>query len=155
MAQNDPAGDLRHVTLTLPTPPGAAYPQQHQQPSYPPRHIKPMPNRRVSGMPDSARSVSIVMGEPDQYIPTSAPMMGYSYVQAPPMYGEDQVPMTVAMPLSSASAHTASSPLSANPPAGMEGTLVPGAWENKVLKRSRSEEEISDHELVDAPTLWE
>lgn len=156
MAQNDPAGDLHNVTLTLPTPPGAGY-LQHRQPSYPPRNIKPIPARRGSGMPNSARSVSIVMGEPEHYMAASAPIMGYPYTQAPPppMYGEDQVPMTVAMPMSSASAHTTSSPMSSLPPTGLDGTLVPGSWENKVLKRSRSEEEISDHELADAPTLWE
>ena len=114
MGTNDPASDLANVTLTLPTPPPNVYAQQsrQQQQVYPSRQIKPFPSRArlVSGLPSAGpRTVSVTMGEPDQYHqPATAPIMGYGYPphQAPPpMYGEDEVPLTVQMPVQSSSSH--------------------------------------------------
>lgn len=165
MSQNDPAGDLVNVTLTLPTPPPTAFPQQ-VRPYIPNRQIKAMPSRArlTSGVPQSARITSVTMGEPDHYASVSAPMMGYGYSQntAPPMYGEDQVAMTVQMP--PVSAHT--SPL----PTVQQGisfptTVAPSnvAWngDSGVVKCSRSEEaeEGDKAEELDfereVPTLWQ
>jgi hypothetical protein len=108
----DPAGDLSNVTLTLPTPPpGAMIQQQQQQQQLAPdyhqqRVIRPMPSR--SRLVSSAnRSASITMGEPSSApsFPGTALSLPYggahygSVSPAPPMYGEDQVPMTVQMPV--------------------------------------------------------
>ena len=155
MTQNDPAGDLSHVSLTYPTPPAGQYPLHRAPSTQATRQIRSLPSRRVSVAPDSARTFSITMGEPEQLAPATAPIVNYTYDPAPPMYGEDQVSMTVNMPLSSTSvAHT--SPLSVLPhTASMLSTLVPGEWENKALKRGREEEECSEHDGIHTQTLWQ
>jgi hypothetical protein len=148
MAQNDPAGDLANVTLTLPTPP----------PGYPPRggmtgrEIRPIPTRRISGLPSSARSVSVTMVEPHYPATAStssaAGMMGFPYTATgaqglPPMYTEEQVPMGMNLPGTAMSSHTRSSPLSAIGGAGAD-TLVPRPWENKGGERGLREEANAD-----------
>ena len=91
----DPAGDLANVTLTLPTPPPGMG-QISLQVATDQRAIRPMPsrNRLIS---TTARSVSIQMAEPTPMY-TGMPYTGHYLSPAPPMYGEDQVPMTVQMP---------------------------------------------------------
>ncbi|KAL7420872.1 hypothetical protein Q5752_004826 [Cryptotrichosporon argae] len=112
MQQNDPAGDLAHVTLTLPTPPPG-----YHAPGYPGRAIKPMPSRAALRAGTDAYGHAVYS----------------AYEPAPPMYGEDAVPMSVQMPPVSASsmalpsAHSAP-PVSALPTAS--ATPVPEAvWE--------------------------
>lgn len=143
---NDPAGDLANVTLTLPTPPATQYYQQHQQPRvvsqngiYPQhphsatsnthsmglstgRTIRAFPRRNASsahqngngngnglstpGMPmsassnlGSARIMSVNMeGVYSPMPPTTANGVTYFNPPAPPMYGEDEVPMSVQLP---------------------------------------------------------
>ncbi|KIR67826.1 hypothetical protein I314_02243 [Cryptococcus bacillisporus CA1873] len=111
MAANDPANDLANVTLTLPTPPPNAYVHQIRQQTTPflyhDRVYKPFPQgrRTNSAVP---RTVSVIMAEPDEqahfsYSPTANSAIefyGYAPQQTPipPMYGEDQVPMSVQMP---------------------------------------------------------
>lgn len=111
MAANDPANDLANVTLTLPTPPPNAYVHQIRQQTTPflyhDRVYKPSPQgrRTNSAVP---RTVSVIMAEPDEqahfsYSPTANSAIefyGYAPQQTPipPMYGEDQVPMSVQMP---------------------------------------------------------
>lgn len=103
----DPAGDLSNVTLTLPTPPPGMV-MQHQQQQLGPdyqsqRPIRPFPARsRVAS--SAPRSVSIVMAEPGTatHYPSTAASLPYTghhatVSPAPPMYGEDQVPMTAHM----------------------------------------------------------
>lgn len=107
MATNDPAGDLSHVTLTLPTPPLTMPYSSHRQVSsttsqYPDRTIRPFPARRV---PSSAgpRTISITMAEPDHHqthqpYTAGAQLMGFNYHQqthSQPMYGENEVPVSV------------------------------------------------------------
>ncbi|ORX40946.1 hypothetical protein BD324DRAFT_612635 [Kockovaella imperatae] len=110
MAQTDPAGDLSNVTLTLPTPPPQALfqgststsmHQQQQRNQLGVRQIKPFPRSRIGSVVPlpSARTVSVTMGEPSSaYNMSSTPVMGYGFSAAdapPPMYGEDDVPMSV------------------------------------------------------------
>lgn len=153
MTQNDPAGDLVNVTLTLPTPPPGHF--ARQTPTYVERdrQIKALPSRKVSGMPQSARSVSVVMAEPNQYATTPAPMMGYPYSAQsapPPMYTQEATPMSMSMPMSSMSSSQGhSSPLASLPPAGMN-MITPDDWEDSGRKRESSQDEESDQE----DTLW-
>ncbi|ORY31273.1 hypothetical protein BCR39DRAFT_96852 [Naematelia encephala] len=131
MVDNDPAGDLANVTLTLPTPPPSVYAAQQRQ-AYPNRTIRPFPSR--------TRPVSITMGEPESAAsayatPSSAtPMLtahGFSYAHqqtSAPMYGEDQVPMSVQLPSST----TLATP---------EATLAPPpSWDD--VKTHRSDDEL-------------
>lgn len=150
---NDPAGDLANVTLTMPTPPASAYPQQHQQPRiisqsngggmYPGqghagRTIRPFPRRNVSQAPHSARIVSVNMDGSSSsasaygQLPPPTAASGMSYYTsapqtAPPMYGEDDVPMTVQLP-SSGGIHTPHQPMmpvSTSPMPTQNGMNVP------------------------------
>lgn len=111
---NDPADDLANVTLTLPTPPASAYPQQHQQPriistssngagmyASQGRAIRPFPRRNVSQStgPQSARIMSVNMDIPyGQLPPPTTAYFTPAPQTAPPMYGEDEVPMSVQLP---------------------------------------------------------
>lgn len=130
---NDPANDLANVTLTLPTPPPSAYPMQHQQPrmsSHSNRNVRPFPRRGPSGVypPNSAnRLMSVNMsatspnypphtGGMSYYNPSTAPQT------APPMYGEDDVPMTVQLP---AQIHAPSSNSTTPTPMNMVNTPIP------------------------------
>ncbi|WVN89819.1 uncharacterized protein L203_105049 [Cryptococcus depauperatus CBS 7841] len=107
MTENDPADDLVNVTLTLPTPPPNVYIQQQMQirqqapPLYTDRPIKAFPKGRRIASSAAPRSVSVVMAEPD-YPATSNTLAQFGYQQqAPmaPMYEEDQVPLSVQMPI--------------------------------------------------------
>ena len=108
---NDPAGDLSNVTLTLPTPPPSAFHQQHQQPRIPSHHssssraIRPFP-RRAPSHAYSNRVMSVNMSAPSPVYQQQQPQTAAgssSYYNpstaipqsAPPMYGEDDVPMSV------------------------------------------------------------
>lgn len=111
MTANDPANDLANVTLTLPTPPPNAYVHQIRQQTtsflYHDRVYKPFPQDRRTNSA-APRTVSVIMAEPDEhahfsYSPTANSAIefyGYAPQQTPipPMYGEDQVPMSVQMP---------------------------------------------------------
>jgi len=149
MAQNDPAGDLAHVTLTLPTPPPSVYQQQQQQQQQqrhqPPsgRAIKPFPmyNRpRIAS--NVTRTVSVAMASPEDHYTPHIMSQGYAYPHhepQPPLYGEDQVPMTGQMPAAGPSEVP-----------GTAATLAPaqspwdGMSEVRGTKRARSD--VSDHE---------
>ncbi|KAK4686147.1 hypothetical protein P7C73_g3984, partial [Tremellales sp. Uapishka_1] len=99
MAENDPAGDLRNVTLTLPTPPPGYQPRGLGMRSHG-RAIRDFPVRRMVSAGPAPRNVSIQMADADNhpYMMSSASSQ-YTYPPLPPpMYGEDQVPMTVQMP---------------------------------------------------------
>ena len=173
---NDPAGDLVNVTLTLPTPPPQAYAQQQAQSQRQlgygsDRQIRAFPSRSrmASTVPQSARMLSVTMGEPDNGYPnTSNPLMGYAYPSAtvaPPMYGEDQVPMSAQLtapvpPLTASSPltalGTAQNPVHSSPHmqrsatdagnmSGGSATLTSSStgWDGNVMrgiKRSRSED---------------
>lgn len=157
----DPAGDLSNVTLTLPTPPPGAMLQHQQQLQQPhdtlfqpspqasgsmyttQRPIRPFPARsRIAS--SAPRSVSVTMAEPSsamngQY-PTSAlsiPYGAHQYSQrsspAPPMYGEDQVPMTVQMPIG---ASGSGSNLHLGPPPLSSVSMVPLSSSGMVDPRS-------------------
>jgi hypothetical protein len=132
MTRNDPAGDLANVTLTLPTPPPSMYAQRTASYKYQGRTIRPFPKAR---MPSSATSMpriaSITMAETEGYHQglMSAPTQ-YTYQVSPPMYGEDQVPMSVQMP------------------------QLPVVWEGeRGVKRGRSDEG-SDGEVGSSETGW-
>lgn len=144
MVQNDPAGDLANVTLTLPTPP-PGYPPRNM---FPTREIKPFPTRRVSGLPGSTRSISVAMAEPNHYPPTgsssSTGLLEFSYAAPatqgpPPMYTEDQVQMGLNLPGTAMSAHSHSSPLSSI--GGTADSLLPSTWESSGTKRGREDED--------------
>ena len=148
MTQNDPAGDLVNVTLTLPTPPPGHFSRQAPIYADRDRQIKPLRSRRVSGMPQSARSVSIVMAEPNQYVPATSQMMAYPYSaqSAPPPMYQEQTPVPMSLPMSSMSSNQGhSSPLTSLP-----ATVVPGDWDYNESKRQGSHDEESDQE----ETLW-
>lgn len=151
MTQNDPAADLINVTLTLPTPPPGHF--ASRTPSHAPqdRQIKALPSRKVSGLPQSARSVSVVMAEPGQYVPPSTSITGFPYSAhsgPPPLYTQEVTPMPMSLPMSSLpSSQGHSSPLSSLTGAGMS-TVVPGDWD---INGEDSHAEESDQE----ETLWQ
>ncbi|WWD20783.1 hypothetical protein CI109_105260 [Kwoniella shandongensis] len=127
MAENDPAGDLHNVTLTLPTPPPhLLYSQQRSE-----RTIRAMPSRARIASAAAPRTVSIAMAEPDDSIYTSNIYSAHG--PPPPMYGEDQVPMSVQMPSLPSATGSSGHAHFAGDNAG---------WENmqRGHKRSRSDE---------------
>ncbi|OXG73918.1 hypothetical protein C348_01900 [Cryptococcus neoformans Gb118] len=148
MAVNDPANDLTNVTLTLPTPPPNAYGQQIRQQTTPAlysnRAFKSFPQgRRTTSV--APRSVSVIMAEPDEqahftYPPTAnsaVEFYGYAPQQTPipPMYGEDQVPMSVQMPESVTTGPTGASLDQANKESSAR-------WgEPRGLKRARDDDQ--------------
>lgn len=148
MAVNDPANDLANVTLTLPTPPPNAYGQQIRQQTTPAlysnRAFKSFPQgRRTTSV--APRSVSVIMAEPDEqahftYPPTAnsaVEFYGYAPQQTPipPMYGEDQVPMSVQMPESVTTGPTGANLDQANKESS-------ASWgEPRGLKRARDDDQ--------------
>jgi hypothetical protein len=148
MTQNDPAGDLVNVTLTLPTPPPGHFARQTRTYADRDRPIKALPSRKITGMPQSARSVSVIMAEPNQYVPATTPMMGYPYSaqSAPlPMY-QEQTPVPMSLPMSSMSSSQGHS----SPMTSLTATVVPGEWDDG-MRREGSHDEESDQE----ETLWQ
>ena len=160
MVQNDPAGDLANVTLTLPTPPPSVYAQQ-QRHAYPGRAIKPFPSHYDRGRTATTvtRTVSIAMASPEgQYTPHTAASMvpnGYMYPHhqevPPPMYGEDEVPMSVQMPAAGPSTgSTVEVPGSATlAPAPQTWEGIVGLGDNKGVKRSRSDGSDAEDDVDD------
>lgn len=146
MAQNDPAGDLSNVTLTLPTPPPSFYTQQQQQQQrhqgYSGRTIKPFPSHNRSRIASNVtRTVSVAMAMPNQSYDSQMMSEGHVYTHhepPPPMYGEDQVPMSVQMPAEPSENNGSATLAPAQPP-------WEGMAESRGTKRARSEEG-SDHE---------
>ena len=140
--QNDPAGDLANVTLILPTPPMSAYAhqQQHNQIYSQQRLIRPMPtHNRARIASNVTRTVSVIMASPDQFT-SQLTSQAYGYTQEdapPPLYGEDEVPMTVRMP----TGRSSDVPGSATSLAPFESPWE-GMTESKGMKRERS---VSDH----------
>ncbi|WRT70762.1 uncharacterized protein IL334_007761 [Kwoniella shivajii] len=159
MTQNDPAGDLANVTLTLPTPPPEVYNQQYRyQNAYPDRIIKAFPRSRMSSS-IAPRIASITMGEPEDvysanpqtanYPPPMSGMQMYSAYSsaAPPMYGEDQVPLEVQMPPASAPVNMGLS-TSSSMSRMIDSAMAPTATSNfnywddvRGIKRSRSQDD--------------
>lgn len=144
MAQNDPAGDLVNVTLTLPTPPPSVYAQQMQQQQrrqvHSDRLTKHYPGQNRSRIASNVtRTVSVAMASPDQYGHQSTPGYAYPYHEPPPpaMYGEDQVPMTVHMPTVGSSHEAPGSAATLAPaPTGWEGM---NSGETRGVKRALSQ----------------
>jgi len=170
---NDPAGDLSHVTLTLPTPPPGVVIQQHQQQQqrqtssadYQGRVIRPFPTRRA---PSSAgpRTVSITMAEPDQHQQhpyTAGPQFThYPYqIHGDQMYNGHQAPMSSIFsggmtPIGSATGTSSGNPLVTPATAGLaEGN---GAqWDGlqgygKATTVERSMKRIREEEHSLSPT---
>ncbi len=146
MAQNDPAGDLSNVTLTLPTPPPSVYAQQHMRNQqrhqvYADRAIKPFPQNRSRIATNVTRTVSVDMASPNPYPPHMT--QGYAYPQhdpPPPMYGEDQVPMSVQMPGAGSSTEIPGSATTlARAPTGWDGMS-----DSRSVKRALSEDSNRD-----------
>ena len=104
MAQNDPAGDLANVTLTLPTPPPSMWTRQqkHFQQNHTGREIKPLPFHAPSRItPDFTRSINVHLASPNGFVtPPKQESFVYSQQEPTPMYGEHDVPMTVQLPMS-------------------------------------------------------
>ena len=174
MTQNDPAGDLANVTLTLPTPPPSAMYKHGRQ--YADRQIRPFPRSRVASVvPHSARTVSVTMAEPDSY-PVSTPAITYSFSAGeapPPMYGEDEVPMSVRLTMPVEPNGSTSSPLPAIMPNQAQGGPTSGSvvssglppvpeWQepasstSRGVKRSHSDDEEDENDDDNEPTqLWQ
>ncbi|WVF68004.1 hypothetical protein IAT40_002766 [Kwoniella sp. CBS 6097] len=166
MAENDPAGDLANVTLTLPTPPPDVYQNQmrYQGVYDNTRSIRPFPRSRIASA--APRSVSIAMGEPDDYAhphtavtypPTSSvPMYAYSAQgPPPPQYGEDEVPMTVQMPTSSAGAAGPSTATSFGPTTAAPNSAWGDLSIQRGMKRSRSDEDDAESPEGEEATGYE
>ncbi|WVW80772.1 hypothetical protein I302_102758 [Kwoniella bestiolae CBS 10118] len=181
MTTNDPAGDLVNVTLTLPTPPPEVYNQQLRygdvySASSNGRQIKPFPSRSRIGS-SVPRTISVNMGgEPDEYPHTSTsypptgglsvyppPLSSYAssaIMPPPPMYGEDEVPMSVQMP-SSAPVPVAAMGMNSAPPPLVSSVPSSVGWNGedngsgqRGVKRSRShEEEVNGGREEDAQSF--